>query len=123
MFLKQLPSGLLLVTGPFKINGVPVRRVNQAYVMATSQKLDISKVTVDEKLNDGYFKKPAKAKSKEGFLEKAEKSQGVDAAHKEDQKKLDAQLLPLIKAVPNLSGYLSSYFSLGKGQYPHQLKF
>merc|ERR1712137_1388203 len=57
VFLKQLPSGLLLVTGPYQVNGIPLRRVNQAYVIATSTTVDTAKADV-EKFGDAYFGKP-----------------------------------------------------------------
>lgn len=50
-------------TGPFKVNGVPLRRVNQAYVIATSTKIDISSVDV-AKFADSYFKREVTKKKK-----------------------------------------------------------
>merc|ERR1711881_802448 len=52
--LKRLDSGLLLVTGPYKVNGVPLKRVNAAYVIPTSTTLNIAGVDTS-KLNDAYF--------------------------------------------------------------------
>jgi large subunit ribosomal protein L6e len=125
--LKQLqPSGLLLVTGPFKINGVPLRRVNQAYVIATSTKVDVSKVDVSA-VSDAFFTKVKVAKSakKDGeeFFANKEKKSEVSAARKEAQKKVDAVLKPIINATPNLHHYLNAKFTLTAGQFPHQLKF
>merc|ERR1719500_1045227 len=62
--LKQLGTGLLLVTGPHKLNGCPLRRVNQRYLVATSTKLEISKVSVPENINDKYFARVKAEKSK-----------------------------------------------------------
>ena len=58
VLLKALDQGVLLVTGPFKINGVPLRRVNARYVIATSQKVDLSGVdsqTIDKAAEPKYF--------------------------------------------------------------------
>lgn len=43
--------------GPYGVNGVPLRRVNQAYVIATKTKVDISTVDVPTRLDDSYFRR------------------------------------------------------------------
>lgn len=64
VFLKQLTSGLLLVTGPYKINGVPLKRVNQAYTLTTSTKVDLKGVDVS-KIDDALFKREKRTKKGE----------------------------------------------------------
>ncbi|KAL1923327.1 60S ribosomal protein eL6 [Calcarisporiella thermophila] len=128
VFLKQLPSGLLLVTGPFKANGVPLRRVNQAYVIATSTKVDISgiKASLDEQLDDAYFKKAKEAKKKateEEFFEGEKKKAPLAESKVAIQKALDKELLSAINKVPHLRTYLQASFSLSKGQAPHLMRF
>merc|ERR1711939_660914 len=65
ILLKHLKEGTLLVTGPFKINGVPIRRVNARYVISTSTKVDISGLdqsTLDKIAKPEYFAREKKSK-------------------------------------------------------------
>eukprot|EP00160_Parvularia_atlantis_P004867 Unigene1413_Nuclearia_a/m.4478 Unigene1413_Nuclearia_a/g.4478 ORF Unigene1413_Nuclearia_a/g.4478 Unigene1413_Nuclearia_a/m.4478 type:complete len:200 (+) Unigene1413_Nuclearia_a:35-634(+) len=124
VFLKQLSSGLLLVTGPFKINGVPLRRVNAAYVIATSTKVPLEGA-LDGKFDDKYFKRPAKkAATQEQLAEAAkQKKATIDPSRMADQKAADKAVLAAVKKVALLKSYLNATFTLTKGQYPHELKF
>ncbi|KCV72810.1 50S ribosomal protein L6e [Fonticula alba] len=122
--LKQLNSGLLVVSGPFKVNGVPLRRVNPAYVIATSTKVDISGVNT-EKFTDEYFKRPADTKTRgaEDFFAQHKETTQIDAGRIADQKETDKALLAAINKTPLLKGYLGAKFTLSKGQFPHAMKF
>ena len=44
------------VAGPFKYNGVPLRRVNQRYVIATRTKLKLN-FKVPAQLDDKFFRR------------------------------------------------------------------
>mmetsp|Transcript_7471 Transcript_7471/g.10867 ORF Transcript_7471/g.10867 Transcript_7471/m.10867 type:complete len:182 (+) Transcript_7471:79-624(+) len=123
--LKILESGLLLVSGPYKINGVPLRRVNAAYVIATSTKVDVSGVDV-KAYNDAYFAKSKDKKSEgeeEFFMGDAPKAAVVSDARKADQQKVDGQLLKVVAGTPMLEGYLAARFTLNKNDKPHSMKF
>ena len=85
--LGVLPSGLVLITGPFALNGCPVRRVNQTYVIVTSTKVDVSKVDTSA-FTDAFFAKDAGAKGKkstEDFGEQEAAAKEVPAARKAAQ--------------------------------------
>jgi large subunit ribosomal protein L6e len=146
VFLKQLASGLLLVTGaspcfallgwrpvshaqaalssvgPFGVNGVPLRRVNQAYVIATSTQVDIKGVKVPESVNDEFFKasEEEKKKGEADFMAlKTAKATGASEERKRIQTAVDAA----VKLTADLKAYLKSRFALSKGDLPHAMKF
>lgn len=133
VFLKQLASGLLLVTGPFKVNGCPLRRVNQAFVIATKTRLSVSKVDVPERVNDTYFRRVKAERKRKGgdasgdiFAQSKSARYTLTEERKEDQKKVDSQLLSVIRDSKDSSlmlKYLLSSFSLGTRQYPHTMVF
>lgn len=129
VFLKQLTSGLLLVTGPFKVNACPLRRVNQIYVISTSTKIDISDVKLADHLDDKYFRRshPKKSKKDDGeiFDTKPEEYTVTDQ-RKQDQIAVDKQVLEAIRKQPEkklMFGYLGAIFSLRNKMYPHKMRF
>jgi len=126
VMLKVLESGLLLVTGPFEVNGVPLRRVNAAYVIGTSTKIDVSGVELPETVCDAYFKRPKEEKKKktaDEFFAGDDEHEGPSDERKADQAKVDAALMTKIDEVPMLKAYLGALFTLTKGMKPHEMKF
>ena len=127
VFLKQLASGLLLVTGPYKVNGVPLRRLNQAYVIATSTKVDLTGVDV-KSVEDSYFVKSKQRRTKSGDFfvrnnELSEEEKNKIQEKKNRQNTFDKALLANVKKVECLAQYLKTRFSLRKNMRPHDMKF
>lgn len=126
VFLKQLESGLLLVCGPYGINGVPVKRLNQRYAIATSTKIDVSKVDT-KAFDDKYFKKSSKdrskSKSEEEFFAAPTSKKELPAEYIAANKALDASVGAAIGSTPHLKEYMSSLFSLKTGDKPHEMVF
>merc|ERR1712194_394656 len=123
VFLKQLESGLLLVTGPYAVNGVPLRRVNQKFCIATSLKVDLKGADVSS-VSDKYFARAAEAKKTKGessVFATEQQGKGMSGEKKAGQKKIDANIAKALGA--DVKAYLKARFSLSANMYPHQMKF
>ncbi|DAA73494.1 TPA_exp: Uncharacterized protein A8136_4675 [Trichophyton benhamiae CBS 112371] len=131
VLLKHLPQGVLLVTGPYKLNGVPLRRVNARYVIATSASVKLTGLdekTLEKVSQPGYFTagKSTEKKGEEAFFkqgEAPEKTKKITSERASDQKAVDSALLAIIKKEEFLDSYLASSFSLRKGDRPHEMKW
>ncbi|KAL3899617.1 MAG: hypothetical protein SGARI_006417 [Bacillariaceae sp.] len=102
-----------------------MERVNQAYVIATSTKVDLKGVDV-KAVTDEYFARTSDAPKEaedEFFAGDAPKPAVVSDARKADQKKVDDALLKAVGAVPMLEAYLAAQFSLSANDKPHLMQF
>ena len=124
VFLKNLESGLLLVTGPYKYNGVPLKRVNAAYVLPTDTKLKVD-AKVGDKVNDEFFQKvEIERKSEKDFLADAEtKKKRVTKERTDAQNEVDTAVKKAVDEVPMMKEYLRNRFALKSGDKPHLMKF
>ena len=129
--LKTLASGNLLVTGPYAINGVPLRRVNPAYVISTSTKVPLTGVNVN--IDDSFFKSARRYTKNELKNASEHRTKKVEAGNQKNsqwkaelknvQKTVDSTLIANIKKVEHLKGYLETRFTLSNSSRPHDLKF
>ena len=124
VFLKKLESNLLLVTGPYKYNGVPLKRVNAAYVLPTNTKLKIDAEAAKD-VKDVFFKKVKFERTKEEdfFEDDKKKSARVTEDRKKMQNQVDTVVKKAVDEVPMMKEYLRNRFALKNGDKPHLMKF
>ena len=124
VFLKKLESGLLLVTGPYKYNGVPLKRVNAAYVLPTNTKLKLDGKVADS-VNDKLFLKTLIKREKEEdfFVDEKTKRERITEERKKAQNDVDTQVKKAVDEVPMMKEYLRNRFALKSGDKPHLMKF
>jgi large subunit ribosomal protein L6e len=138
--------------GPYVLNGVPLRRVNQRYVIATSTKVPVDGVD-SSSIDDEFFAREKAAKKPIGeevflyllnfalqlttphllifdivfrqalFDASTPKVTVTSPARLAAQAKIDGVLKTVIDKVDKLSSYLGAKFSLSKADKPHLLKF
>ncbi|CAH8614449.1 unnamed protein product [Schistosoma guineensis] len=137
---RQKSTGLLLVTGPYCYNGCPLRRVHPDYVIATKTKIDLSSLSLPERIHTKkYFTRTTKCKSfktkhnHNHFDEILEHGINTERSaykpndeRKTDQIYVDNEVRKAIKSHTDsklLIGYLKSLFSIGKHDKPHEMLF
>ena len=124
VYLKRLESGLLLVTGPYKYNGVPLKRVNAAYVIPTKTKINVKGVA--DKINEkDFFKRvDVKRESEKDFFEENDVKKGrITDERKDAQNSIDTAVKKAVDEVPELKNYLRCRFALKNGDKPHLMNF
>ena len=112
------------MTGPYKYNGVPLKRVNAAYVLPTNTKLNI-KEEIAKNVNDKIFERVdiERKKEEDFFEEEKKKKERITEDRKKLQTEVDIEVRKAVDAVPMMKEYLRNRFALKNGDKPHLMKF
>lgn len=123
VFLKQLESGILLITGPYKFNGVPLKRIPQSFTIPTSTSIDVSGCDFSY-ITDSYFaaEKVKSNKTEAAFFTAKKEVKTISEAKKMVQNSIDSDVVAKIKD-SLVKKYLKTKFRLRNGMFPHALKF
>jgi large subunit ribosomal protein L6e len=105
VLLKRTESGLYVVSGPYKVNGVFIRRINPRYILPTQIQINIEDINT-KIFNDEYFSNLKKSKN---ILNKNLKKR-MTMAHSLRQLFIDRHLQKKIDSDLFLSAYLRSNY-------------
>ena len=124
VFLKKLESNLLLVTGPYKYNGVPLKRVNAAYVLPTNTKLKLDAEVAKNVKDDSFKRVEFERKKEDNFFEESKtKKDRITEDRKKLQTEVDTVVKKAVDEIPMMKEYLRNRFALKNGDKPHLMKF
>ena len=111
VFLKQLASGLCLVTGPYSINGAPLRRVNQRFLIAPSTEVDLSGADFSA-IDHTFFAREATKEEKPStatpFADASRTGRGPSDEKKSKQKAVDAAIVKSVQKDAVLEGQVGT---------------
>ena len=105
IMIGNTDSGLLVVTGPFSINGVSIRRVNPRYTIESGAHINLDKLNLFV-LNDEYFETLKKTRNSD-FQSKNYK---YVLSHRIRQNYIDSYIMNSLKKNFFLRAYLKTGF-------------
>jgi ribosomal protein L14E/L6E/L27E len=103
ILLKTTESNLFIISGPFSLNGISLRRVNPRYTISTENKIDLQNLSL-QNLNDEYFNYLIKIHRSKDL----EKKMNIFSSHYLRQMSIDKEILRLLKKKIFYSDYLKT---------------
>ena len=108
------------MTGPYKYNGVPLKRVTGAHILPTNTKLKLDEKVADS-IKDDFFKKTELniKEEKDFFVEEKLKKKELLKKEKKGQTTVDTEVKKAADTVPMMKEYLRNRIELKSGDKLH----